>query len=134
MKTALLFSVLFCAIALPALGELSQQDLDKIRLVIKEEIREELKPIKSDIASMKDDISSLKQDVARLDGLLDGIQEQVSHATNITYGLIALIVAAIGIPQIIIASRSGRDHEQNRRIEELRQEIETLKQQRIVNP
>ena len=53
MKTALLFSVLFCAITLPALGELSQQDLDKIRLVIKEEIREELKPIKSDIASMK---------------------------------------------------------------------------------
>ncbi len=134
MKTALLFSVLFCAIALPALGELSQQDLDKIRLVIKEEIREELKPIKSDIASMKDDISSLKQDVARLDGLLDGIQKQVSHATNITYGLIALIVAAIGIPQIIMASRSGRDREQDRRIEELRQEIETLKQQRIVNP
>ncbi len=36
MKTALLFSVLFCAIVLPALGELSQQDLNKIRILILE--------------------------------------------------------------------------------------------------
>ena len=36
MKPALLFSVLFCAIALPALGELSQQDLNKIRILILE--------------------------------------------------------------------------------------------------
>ena len=123
MKTALLFSVLFCAIALPAVGELSQSDLDKIRILI----LETNKPI-------IDDISTLKSDVSLMKGQLDGIQKQVSHATNITYGLIALIMAAVGIPQIIMASRSGRDHEQNRRIEELRQEIETLKQQRIVNP
>ena len=123
MKTALLFSVLFCAIALPAVGELSQSDLDKIRILI----LETNKPI-------IDDISTLKSDVSLMKGQLDGIQKQVSHATNITYGLIALIMAAVGIPQIIMASRSGRDREQNRRIEELRQEIETLKQQRIVNP
>ena len=123
MKTALLFSVLFCAIALPAVGELSQSDLDKIRILI----LETNKPI-------IDDISTLKSDVSLMKGQLDGIQKQVSHATNITYGLIALIMAAVGIPQIIMASRSGRDREQDRRIEELRQEIETLKQQRIVNP
>ena len=123
MKTALLFSVLFCAIALPAVGELSQSDLDKIRILI----LETNKPI-------IDDISTLKSDVSLMKGQLDGIQKQVSHTTNITYGLIALIMAAVGIPQIIMASRSGRDREQDRRIEELRQEIETLKQQRIVNP
>ena len=48
MKTTLALSLLFCAIALPALGELTDADLDKIRLIVKEEIQEELKPIKRD--------------------------------------------------------------------------------------
>ena len=35
MKTILVLSILFCAIALPALGELTDADLDKIRLIVK---------------------------------------------------------------------------------------------------
>ena len=48
--------------------------------------------------------------------------------------MIALIVAAIVIPQLIMAWRSGKDRSLERQIETLTQEIETLKQQRIVNP
>ena len=117
-----LFSILFCAIALPALAELTDADLDKIRLIVKEEIKAELAPIKSDIVT-------LKTDVARLDGRLSGIEKQISHATNVTYGLmVSLIVVAIGIP----AWRGKRDSDQERKIEALTREIETLKQ--IVNP
>ena len=132
MKTILALSILFSAIALPALGELTDADLDKIRLIVKDEVTKELTkelaPIKADIASIKADIGTLKEDVARLDGRLTGVEKQVSHATNVTYGLIALIVVAIGIP----AWRGKRDHDQERRIEALTREIETLKQ--IVNP
>ncbi len=39
--TILLFSILFSLIALPALGELTDADLDKIRLVVKEEVKTE---------------------------------------------------------------------------------------------
>ena len=123
MKTVLLFSILFSAIAMPAIGELTDADLDKIRLIVKEEIKEEIKPLKADI-------DSLKTDVARLDGRLTGVEKQVTHATNVTYGLIALIVVAIGIP----AWRGKRDRDQERKIEALTQEIETLKQQQIVQP
>ena len=123
MKAVLFFSILLYAITMPAIGALTDADLDKIRLIVKEEIKTELAPIKSDIGT-------LKEDVARLDGRMTGVEKQISHATNVTYGLIALIVVAIGIP----AWRGKRDRDQERKIEELRQEIETLKQQRIVNP
>ena len=90
MKTILALSILFSAIALPALGELTDADLDKIRLIVKDEVTKELTkelaPIKADIASIKADIGTLKEDVARLDGRLTGVEKQVSHATNVTYG------------------------------------------------
>ena len=137
MKAILVFSILFSVIALPALGELSDADLNKIRLIVKEEVADELAPIKSeiteikeDIDALKTDISTLKEGVARLDGRLSGIEKQVAHATNVTYGLIALIVVAIGIP----AWYGRRDRDQNRKIEQLTQEIEMLKKQQIIHP
>lgn len=105
MKTILVLLILLSAIAMPAVAALTDADLNKIRLIVKEEIKEELKPIKAEIASIKTEIGSIKTDigtlkegVARLDGRMDGVEKQVAHATNLTYGLIALIVAAIGIP------------------------------------
>ena len=90
VKTILVLLILFSAIALPALGELTDADLDKIRLIVKDEVTKELTkelaPIKADIASIKADIGTLKEDVARLDGRLTGVEKQVSHATNVTYG------------------------------------------------
>jgi len=137
MKTILALLILLSPTAMPAGAALTEADLTKIRLIVKEEIKEELKPIKAEIGSIKAEIGSIKTDIgtlkegiARLDGRMDGIEKQVAHATNLTYGLIALIVAAIGIP----AWLGKRDRDQERKIEELRQEIETLKQQKIVSP
>ena len=144
MKTILVLSILFSVIALPALGELSDADLNRIRLIVKEEVADELAPIKveivsiktdidtlkTDIGTLKTDIGTLKEGVARLDGRLTGIEKQVAHATNVTYGLIALIVVAIGIP----AWHGRRDRDQDRKIEKLTQEIEMLKQQQIIRP
>ena len=129
MKTLLVLLILLCAITMPALAELTDADLNKIRLIVKEEIKEEIKPIKTEIAAIKADIGTLKEDVARLDGRMTGVEKQVSHATNVTYGLTALIVVAIGIP----AWRGKKDRDQERKIEELRQEIEALKQNQIVS-
>ena len=149
MKSILYFSILFCVITIPSFAELTDADLDKIRLIVKEEIEEEIKPLKADINTLKADINTLKIDVARLEGRItgiegrmtgmeerftgvegrfNGIEKQISHATNVTYGLIALIVVAIGIP----AWRGKSDREQDRKIEQLTREIETLKQQRAV--
>ncbi len=129
MRTILVLSILLCAIALPALADLTDADLDKIRLIVKEDIKAELAPIKSDIVTLKTDVARLEGRITGLEGRLNGIEKQISHATNVTYGLmVSLIVVAIGIP----AWRGKRDSDQERKIEALTREIETLKQ--IVNP
>ena len=141
MKSILYFAILLCAIATPAFAELTDADLDKIRFIVKEEIEEEIKPLKDDIVQLKVDVARLDGRITGIDGRIigiegriTGIEKQISHATNVTYGLIALIVVAIGIP----AWRGKRDREQERKIEQqidqLTREIETLKQQRAVNP
>ena len=116
MKTIIVLSLLLCALAMPAIGELTDADLDKIRLLV----NEELKPIKADIAT-------LKTEVAYVRGKLDILDKYV-------IALIALIVIAVGAPQIVMAWRSRRDRTLENQIETLTQEIETLKQQRVVNP
>ena len=134
MKTVLLCSIAFCTFAIPAISELTPQDIDKIRLIVKEsesQLRQDIASVKeelaADISTVKEelaaDISTVKEElaadiskreaavrvnVARLEGRITGIEKQVAHATNVTYGLIALIVAAIGIPQIIIVWRSRK--------------------------
>jgi hypothetical protein len=123
MKNVFLFSILFCIIALPALGELTDTDLNRIRLIIEEEI----KPIKADIVS-------LKTDVAWIRGKLENVDKQITHVTYATYGVIGIIILVVGIPQITLTLRSGRDRSLERQIEVLTREVETLKQQRIVNP
>jgi hypothetical protein len=123
MKNVFLFSILFCIIALPALGELTDTDLNRIRLIIEEEI----KPIKADIVS-------LKTDVAWIRGKLENVDKQITHVTYVTYGVIGVIILVVGIPQITLTLRSGRDRSLERQIEVLTREVETLKQQRIVNP
>ncbi len=127
MKNVFLFSILFCAIALPALGELTDTDFNRIRLIINEEIEEEIKPIKADIVS-------LKTDVAWIRGKLENVDKQITHVTYVTYGVIGVIILVVGIPQITLTLRSGRDRSLERQIEVLTREVETLKQQRIVNP
>ena len=135
MKSIFLFSILlFWAIALPAPGELTDADLDKIRLIVNEEVTKELTkelaPIKANIAQLDTRLRNVEIAVGSLTGRIDGVEKQISHATNVTYGLIALIVVAIGIP----AWRGRNDRERDRKIEQLTREIETLKQQRNVNP
>jgi hypothetical protein len=71
--------MLFCAIALPVLGELTDTDLNRIRLIIEEEI----KPIKADIVS-------LKTDVAWIRGKLENVDKQITHVTYVTYGVIGV--------------------------------------------
>ena len=147
MKTVLLFSILFWAIVSPALAELTVEDLEKIRSIIKEEVADEIAPIKAEIASIKTEIasmkteiasvkteiasvktevSSLREGVASLNGRVDGIEKQMTW-------LMGVIIVVVGVPQIIVVWLSRKDREQAKRIEELAREIETLKQQ-IANP
>ena len=138
MKTMLALTILFCVIALPTMAALTDVDLDKIRLIVQEEIR----PIKADIVTLKTDGTVVKTEVTNLKETMsngfDTIQKNFDRQNNI-------IIACIGIPLAILAigatvwgilahRRSRKDYTLEKQIETLTQEIETLKQQRIVNP
>ena len=134
---------------LPALADLTSQDLDKIRLIVKEELKAEIttvkQELKAEITTVKQELKAeitkttaeietldtrlrtVDQGVAWVRGKLDNLDKQISW-------LIALIIIAVGIPQIVVAWRSRKDRAMEKQIETLAQEIETLKQQRIVNP
>ena len=111
MKTILVLSILFSVIALPTLGELTVEDIEKIDEKIKESETRTKEHINTQIQS---------------------VDKRLSLVTTLIVGLIALIVLAVGIPQILMALRSRRDESLEKQIEKLTQEIETLKQQQIV--
>ena len=109
MKKIFTLLILFAATVLPTFAELSDADLNKIRLIVSEEVTKELNkelaPIKKELDLIKVSITqvdtrlrNVEIAVGALTGRIDGVEKQVSHATNVTYGLIALIVVAIGIP------------------------------------
>ena len=130
MKAVLILLVLFCAIALPARAELTPEDLDKIRLIVKEEVKAEIELSERRMKTYIDlKIEAVEAKIEVVETKIAGVEKRVTHTTNLTYALIALVVIAVGIPQIIVAWQSTRNREQARINQELRQEIEALKRQ-----
>ena len=75
MKPILLFSILFSAIAMPAIGELTDADLDKIRLIVndsekrvKEEVKAEIAIIHTKIDGLDARLRNVETNIAELRG------------------------------------------------------------------
>ena len=142
MKHILLLSILLCAVVMPSFAELTDADLDKIRLIIHDEnthIKSEITSLKQEIALTKSEINTIKVNVddkfegleKHLDKRFEGIEKNFDRQNN-------LIIACIAVPMALIAIlvtwRSIKDSTQQKEIDTLKQEIETLKQQRVVSP
>lgn len=82
MKTIFLFSILFCVITLPTLGELTVQDIEKIDAKIKESEARTKKHINTQIES---------------------VDKRLSLVTTLIVGLMALI----GIPLVVLTVMIG---------------------------
>ena len=85
MKNVLLFSILFCVIPMPGLGELTDADLNKIRLIVKEEVNTEIESFEKDV---KEYINTKNESV----------EKRLSLVTSLIIGLMALI----GIPLVVL--------------------------------
>ena len=128
MKTILAISILFSAIALPALGELTDADLNQIRLIVNDEIDASEKRFDTKIQASED---SMK---AHITQQVDSLKTPVAWLIGILVAVIALIGIPLVVLTIMIGWRSVKDNSQEKINQELREEIETLKQQRVVNP
>ena len=125
MKTILTLSILFSvSIALPVFGELTDADLNKIRLIVKEEVKSEI------TASEKRMKEYISQEIKTVNAKIDRQEKQLSR----NFWLIIALIALIALPQVFIAWRSRKDRALETQIQILAQEIETLKQQQIIRP
>ncbi len=85
MKTLVVLSILFCVIAFPALGELTDADLDKIRLIVKEEVKAEItgvrQELKAEIAGVKAEIAGVKQELkAEIAGVKQELKAEIASS------------------------------------------------------
>ena len=134
MKTfpILCLSFLLSTMTLPVLGELTDADLDKIRLIVKEEVEAEIAGLKQEL---KAEIANSEKNIKYyIDAKIEGVDKRLSTYGWVIYVLMPLIVVLIGIPTVLITWRSGSNRSLEQQVEMLTQEVELLKQQRIVNP
>ncbi len=134
MKYFTIALMLIAIISTPAISDLSQDDLNKIRLLIADElkpIQTEIQTVKTEIQTvkteLKDAIASVKEDVASLSGRVDGVEKLITW-------LMVIIVAIVGILQVVVLWRSKKDRILEKQVETLTQKIEALEKQRIQSP
>ena len=129
MKLILISITAFLIFAAPVFSELTVEDLEKIRSIVKESEERLKEDLKASEDRLKEDLKATEKRV--MNHVADKFGE-VDKRLNLIFGfviaLISFIVVVVGIPQIIIAWRGKEDRTQKEQIQELRQEIETLKQ------
>ena len=129
MKMILALLILHAVIVLPAICQTPQNAVETDIAVIKTEIKN-IKEL------MSTGFDNVQQQFDNVQQQFDNVQKGFDRQNNI-------IIACIGIPWAILAigatvwgilahRRSRKDHTFEKQIETLTQEIETLKQQRIL--
>ena len=127
MKKILALSMLFSVVALPALGELTDADLNQIRLIVNDAIDASEKRFDEKIQASE---TRMKEHITQQ---VDSLKTPVAWLIGILVAVIALIGIPSAVLTIMIGWRSIKDNSQEKINQELREEIATLKQQ-IVQP
>ena len=149
MKTILVLLILFSLIALPVRGQTPQSTIETEIAVIKTEIINLKEIVNNGFNNVQKDLENLEKNFQQdLNNLEKNFQQDLNNVqTNFQQNLDRQnnIIACIGIPLAILAilttiwgilanRRSRKDQTLEEQIEVLTQEIEALKQQRIVQP
>ena len=121
----ILIAVPFLFIA-PAFSDLTPANIDKLRLIIKEEVetavaaseRRLKDAIEDSEAKMMVEISKVNITVAEMD-------KRLNQIFTLVIGLIALIVVVVGIPQIIVTLQRKEVRAQDEKLEVQQRQLET---------
>ena len=123
MKVITILSLLLLLVS-PAFGELTKED---IRTIFKEEIDASEKRTREYI-DLKFEATNAR--IEALDQKIDGVEKSLNARIDdvriIMIALISLVVAAIAVPQIIIAYKEKGQKEMQTEIQQLREKIETM--------
>lgn len=106
MKTLLALLILSCVIASPVSAELTDADLNKIRLIVKEEVKTEIDASEKRLKEYID---------VRINALDKRLSSRIDMLLVFLIGILALIAVAIGVPAW-----------QNMKYNSLQKQIDTL--------
>ena len=142
----LIFTVILLIGTTPAFAALSDSDLQRIREIVKVEVVTAEQRLRTEMhaaieasqnrtmaaieASEKRMMAAIeaseKRMIDRMDIKLAGLDKRVNLLPSLLIGIMALIVVAVGLPQLILAYRQRKqEHEQNA-IRELREAYEEV--------
>ena len=120
MKKILALSILFSVVALPALGELTDADLNQIRLIVNDAIDASEKRFDAKIQASE---TRMKEHITQQ---VDSLKTPVAWLIGILVAVIALIGIPLVVLTIMIGWRSIKDNSQEKINQELREEIENV--------
>lgn len=124
--------LLLLLLAHPAFAQLKPEDI----LIIREEVAKIVKTENDARETRMREYVDLKFDVpdTKFTSRFEGLSRQLTMVIILVIGLIALIVVAIGIPQIIIARKQRGQESLEAEIRTLREKVELLEQTRLIGP
>ena len=149
MKLILTLITMLLLFTAPAFSDLTDADINKIRLVVKEEVEASEKRMKEyvDVSEKRmkeyvsqeigevnitisemdkrltDKIASLEKD---LTGDMETLGDRLGNIFLLTLGLLAFIAVVVGVPQIIVAIQRKDMQAQDEKIKTLQSQIEIL--------
>ena len=125
MKLILISTIAFLILTPTVFSELTVEDIEKIGSLIQaSEDR-----LKTDIQASEDRLKEhVDLKIKTVSIKIDEMDKRLNQTWGLVVALSALVVVAVGIPQIIIAWRANNQKSQAAKIEELQQKIETITQ------
>ena len=108
----------------PAFSELSDSDIQRIREIVQITVAAEGKQIRTKMtaaidASEKRMKEHLNTKISEVDTRIDGVDKRLNFAFTVLGWLFALGIAALGIPQLIVAFRQRGQERLQTSVEEL---------------
>ena len=149
MKLIVILSAALLLFTAPAFSELTVEDIEKIRSIVKEEttasetrvkeyisqeiakvnikIEEMDKRLNGEIKGLDTHLSSeIKGLDTRLGGEIKALGKRLDQLFTLVLALIAFIAVVIGVPQIIVAMQGKNQRAQDEKIEAQQKQIEAL--------
>ncbi len=121
----LTFIGIFLIFTTPAFSELTDSDLQRIREIVQIEVAAEGKQIRTEMTAAIN--ASEKRMMKNQDINLTGLDKRVNLLASLLIGIMALIIVAVGIPQLMLAYRQlKQDQQVHNEIQELRAAYEEV--------
>lgn len=129
----LIITMVLCANSMPVFGELSVEDLEKIREIVNEsEVRLE-KRITTEIQAQEKRITGLGDRITGLGDRITDLRERISFQGHLIIALIVAIIGFVAVPLSFLVYQYNKQRERQRdEIETLRRRIEELERKPII--